>query len=108
MSFVSEKINSYYSRRLSETLQDVVSHHVNHGYLQKNCMSQKKISRSQTNEKGCCQRAVNSAFYLEFKAPESGGSSERHKMLLEVQSEVSIVSNELGSHMRRQRIFLFS
>ncbi len=43
---------------------------------------------------------VNFAFHLEIKVPESGGRVERHRfMLLEVQWEVSTVSDDLGCNV---------
>ncbi len=43
---------------------------------------------------------VNFAFNLEIKVPESGGRVERYRiMLLEVQCEVSTVSDDLGCHV---------
>ncbi len=45
------------------------------------------------------QMKVNLAFHLEIKVPESGGRVERHRMLLEVQCEVSTVSDDLGCHV---------
>ncbi len=44
------------------------------------------------------QMKVNFAFHLEIKVPESGGRVERH-LLLEVQCEVSTVSDDLGCHV---------
>ncbi len=45
------------------------------------------------------QMKVNFPFNLEIKVPESGGRMERHIMLLEVQCEVSTVSDDLGCHV---------
>ncbi len=42
------------------------------------------------------QMKVNFAFHLEIKVPESGGTES---MLLEVQCEVSTVSDDLGCHV---------
>ncbi len=43
---------------------------------------------------------VNPVFHLEIKLPESGGRVERHRIkLLEVQCEVSTVSDDLGCHV---------
>ncbi len=42
------------------------------------------------------QMKVNVAFHLEIKVLESGGRVERHSILLEVQCEVSTVSDDLG------------
>ncbi len=43
---------------------------------------------------------VNPVFHLEIKVPESGGRVERHRIkLLEVQCEVSTVSDDLGCHV---------
>ncbi len=50
--------------------------------------------------KSSFQMKVNVAFNLEIKVPESGGRVERHRsMLLEVQCEVSTVSDDLGCHV---------
>ncbi len=50
--------------------------------------------------KSSFQMKVNFAFHLEIKVPESGGRVERHRfMLLEVQCEVSTVSDDLGCHV---------
>ncbi len=50
--------------------------------------------------KSSFQMKVNFAFHLEIKVPESGGRLERHRfMLLEVQCEVSTVSDDLGCHV---------
>ncbi len=58
--------------------------------------------------KSSFQMKVNFAFHLEVKVPESGGRVERHRihvawrhrsMLLEVQCEVSTVSDDLGCHV---------
>ncbi len=46
--------------------------------------------------KSSFQMKVNFAFHLEIKVPESGGRVERYRMLLEVQCEVSTVSDDLG------------
>ncbi len=43
---------------------------------------------------------INFAFHLEIKVPESGGREERHRIhVLEVQCEVSTVSDDLGCHV---------
>ncbi len=50
--------------------------------------------------KSSFQMKVNFAFHLEIKVPESGGRVERHRIhLLEVQCEVSTVSDDLGCHV---------
>ncbi len=46
------------------------------------------------------QMKVNFVFYMEIKVPESGGRVERHRIhVLEVQCEVSTVSDDLGCHV---------
>ncbi len=46
------------------------------------------------------QMKVHFAFNLEIKVPESGGKVERHRIhVLEVQCEVSTVSDDLGCHV---------
>ncbi len=50
--------------------------------------------------KSSFQIKVNVAFHLEIKVPESGGRVERHRIhVLEVQCEVSTVSDDLGCHV---------
>ncbi len=50
--------------------------------------------------KSSFQMKVNVAFHLEINVPESGGRVERHRIhLLEVQCEVSTVSDDLGCHV---------
>ncbi len=50
--------------------------------------------------KSSFQMKVIFAFHLEIKVPESGGRVERHRiMLLEVECEVSTVSDDLGCHV---------
>ncbi len=50
--------------------------------------------------KSSFQMKVNFAFHLEIKVPESGGRVEStESMLLEVQCEVSKVSDDLGCHV---------
>ncbi len=47
--------------------------------------------------KSSFQMKVNVVFYLEIRVPESGGREERHRIhVLEVQCEVSTVSDDLG------------
>ncbi len=50
--------------------------------------------------KSSFQMKVHLAFNLEIKVPESGGREERHRIhVLEVQCEVSTVSDDLGCHV---------
>ncbi len=50
--------------------------------------------------KSSFQIKVNVTFNLEIKVPESGGREERHRIhVLEVQCEVSTVSDDLGCHV---------
>ncbi len=50
--------------------------------------------------KSSFQMKVHFAFHLEIKVPESGGREERHRIhVLEVQCEVSTVSDDLGCHV---------
>ncbi len=50
--------------------------------------------------KSSFQMKVHFAFHLEIKVPESGGREERNRIhVLEVQCEVSTVSDDLGGHV---------
>ncbi len=56
--------------------------------------------------KSSFQMKVNFAFNLEIKVPESGGRVERHRIhVLEVQCEVSTVSDDLGCDVIWSTVF---
>ncbi len=62
--------------------------------------AKRKRSLLLSGPKSSFQMKVNLAFHLEIKFPESGGRVERHRIhVLEVQCEVSTVSDNLGCHV---------